>query len=78
MLDEILTALDISSSFDLMVSIVDFLILDNEPLHLLLEKLLQKDIDSADIDPFFLLLQFLTHSLHHHLLDLLITFLSLL
>lgn len=53
-----------------MVGCLDFLVLANHHFHLVLQELFQEEVRIADVDPLLLFLQFLTHSLHHHLLDL--------
>jgi len=52
---------------NLMVSSLDLSILSNEPLHLGFQKLLQKQVHKANVDPLLFLLQLLAHSFDHHL-----------
>jgi hypothetical protein len=50
--------------------VFDLAVLRDDALHLVLQEPLQEEVGQQDVHALLLLLQFLTHRAHHHLLQL--------
>ena len=75
-INQILAIFDISAASDFVISCFYLRILSDHDFHFIFEESLEEQIHQANIDPFFFLLQLLTHSFHHNLFNFLLSFLS--